>query len=102
MAYGYGTAFYGVVEPAADEQLDRLESLVPSDPAVKYEHRLISGAPADALVKMAEQEHVDLIVMGTHGRTGLSRALMGSVAEHVVRHSPCPVLTFKQPQPTPG
>jgi nucleotide-binding universal stress UspA family protein len=45
----------------------------------------------------AEREGVDLIVIGTHGRTGLARLLMGSVAESVVRRSKCPVLTVKQP-----
>jgi universal stress protein A len=41
---------------------------------------------------MAEQEHASLIVIGSHGRTGLSHVLLGSVAERVVRHAPCPVL----------
>jgi len=46
-------------------------------------------------VRAAEKEGVDLIVMGTHGRTGLSHLLMGSVAEHVIRSALCPVLTVK-------
>jgi nucleotide-binding universal stress UspA family protein len=55
---------------------------------------------------LAADEGVDLIVMGTHGRTGLMRLLMGSVAEAVVRRAPCPVLTLRQPgeaaaSPTP-
>jgi nucleotide-binding universal stress UspA family protein len=64
---------------------------------VPYEHHLITGDPATAVVQLAEEENVDMIVMGTHGRTGLSRLLMGSVAEAVVRKANCPVLTFKQP-----
>ena len=51
-----------------------------------------SGAPAARIVRYAERHGVDLIVVGTHGRTGVTRALLGSVAERVVRTAPCPVL----------
>ncbi len=47
--------------------------------------------------KLAREEQIDLIVMGTHGRTGLAHALLGSVAERVVRRAPCAVLTVKPP-----
>ncbi len=50
------------------------------------------GRPFEQIVEYAEQHHVDLIVIGSHGRTGLGRLLMGSVAERVVRHASCPVL----------
>ncbi|MDE0205602.1 MAG: universal stress protein [Candidatus Tectomicrobia bacterium] len=50
------------------------------------------GAPAQQIVETARREGADLIVMGTHGRTGLSHLLIGSVAERVVRLAPCPVL----------
>lgn len=53
-------------------------------------------APVDAIVDYARQRHIDLIVVGTHGRRGLSRALMGSVAEQVVRTAPCPVFTVHE------
>ena len=53
-----------------------------------------SGQPAREIVGAARELGVDVIVMGTHGRTGLSHALMGSVAERVVRLAPCPVLTM--------
>ena len=75
-----------------------LSEIKPADPEVPYEHRLITGDPATAVVELADEEAVDMIVMGTHGRTGLSRLLMGSVAEAVVRRAKCPVLTFKQPE----
>ena len=52
-----------------------------------------TGIPAAKIVAIAEDEETDLIVMGTHGRTGLHRILLGSVAERVVGLSPCPVLT---------
>jgi nucleotide-binding universal stress UspA family protein len=56
---------------------------------------ILAGNPARRLLEYASEEGADLIVMGTHGRTGVARALMGSVAEHVLRTAPCPVLTTK-------
>ena len=53
------------------------------------------GVPARGIVELAKADGYDLIVIGTHGRTGLSRAMMGSVAEKVVRLAPCPVLTVR-------
>lgn len=97
VAYGGGEMYYGMPEPATDDLKRMLEAITPDDPQVAYEHRLITGDPPGALVRLAESENVDLIVIGTHGRTGLSRLLMGSVAEAVVRKAPCPVLTYKQP-----
>jgi nucleotide-binding universal stress UspA family protein len=97
MAYGGGDVYYGVAEPATADLLRMLEDIKPADPQVPYQHRLITGTPASAIVRLAEDENIDMIVMGTHGRSGLSRLLMGSVAEAVVRHAKCPVLTYKQP-----
>jgi nucleotide-binding universal stress UspA family protein len=53
------------------------------------------GKPAEEIVQVARDEAVDLIVMGTHGRTGLRHVLLGSIAETVVRTAPCPVFTVK-------
>jgi nucleotide-binding universal stress UspA family protein len=64
-------------------------------PAV--EHRLAEGDAVTEIVRTAEEIEADLIVMGTHGRTGLRHLLMGSVAERVLRQAPCPVLTVKCP-----
>lgn len=69
----------------------------PSDPAVKVEYLLAEGDAAAEIVKTAAENHCGLVVMGTHGRTGLDRLLMGSVAEQVMRKAPCPVLTVKSP-----
>lgn len=52
-------------------------------------------SPGRALVEMAEDEGADLVILGSHGRSGLSRAFLGSVAERVVRHAPCPVLVVR-------
>lgn len=96
VAYGGGEMYYGVPEPASEDLQRMLEAIVPTDPSVPFEHRLTTGDPAGAIARLAEDEKADLIVMGTHGRTGLTRLLMGSVAEAVVRRAPCPVLTYKQ------
>jgi nucleotide-binding universal stress UspA family protein len=56
---------------------------------------VLSGRPAPAIVEQAKSGRCDLIVMGTHGRTGLAHLVLGSVAEHVVRKAPCPVLTVR-------
>ena len=56
---------------------------------------LSKGAPVSEILKVADEESVDLIVMSTHGRRGLTRLLMGSVAEGIVRKASCPVLTIK-------
>jgi universal stress protein A len=96
-AYTGGEFYYGIPEPSNEELERMLGELTPHDPAVPFERRLVFGSPASALIKLAEDEHVDMIVMGTHGRSGLSRVLMGSVAELIMRGARCPVLTYKAP-----
>lgn len=92
---GGGEYIYSIPEPPTQELLERLNKLVPSDPNVSVVHRLLAGDPADAILRTAKSEGVDMIVMGTHGRRGITRLLMGSVAEAVVRKAECPVLTLK-------
>jgi nucleotide-binding universal stress UspA family protein len=58
---------------------------------------VVMGMPYQRILETAADEQVDMIVMATHGRTGLSHLFMGSVAERVVRTSPCPVLTIRPP-----
>jgi len=82
---------------AAREELARLR---PTDPMVRLEHRLEEGDPATGILEVAEEAGCDLIVMGTHGRTGLTRLLAGSVAEKVMRQAPCPVMTVRAPIPS--
>jgi universal stress protein A len=60
------------------------------------EARVVPGDARDAILQTARDLGADLVVMGTHGRRGLSRMVLGSVAEHVVRRSPCPVLTIRE------
>jgi universal stress protein A len=102
LAYGGGEMYYGIPEPATEDLRKMLEKIVPPDANVPYEHHLIVGDPASGLVRLADSEGVDLIVMSTHGRTGVTRLLMGSVAEAVVRRVKCPVLTLKQPEGNPS
>ncbi|MGH7172393.1 MAG: universal stress protein [Gemmataceae bacterium] len=88
------------IAPRSEEYLqgerEKLEGLsVP--PEVHVERQVGEGDPAEEIFRAAQDLKADLIVMGTHGRTGLSRLLMGSVAEQVVRKAPCPVLTVRIP-----
>jgi universal stress protein A len=96
-AYGAGEMYYGMPDPVTDDLRKMLDQVTPTDPQIPCERRLITGDPATAIARLATDEGVELIVMGTHGRTGLMRLLMGSVAEAVVRRAPCPVLTLRQP-----
>jgi nucleotide-binding universal stress UspA family protein len=61
----------------------------------KVVHTLVEGSPKEAIVRYARTQEIDLIVLATHGRTGLAHLLIGSVAENVVRTAPCPVLTVR-------
>jgi len=78
---------------ANQAELDRLATR--RSPAT-IEIVLRTGDARDAIVDVANELHADLIVMGTHGRRGVRRALIGSIAEGVVRAAPCPVLTIRR------
>jgi len=66
-----------------------------ADGASTVTSKMITGVAWNAIVALSVESHTDLIVMGTHGRTGLKHALIGSVAEKVVRHAPCAVLVIR-------
>jgi universal stress protein A len=74
----------------------RIETVVPTEPNVAFEQCYLTGPPVAKLLKFAHDQHADLIVMGSHGRTGCMRLLMGSVAEGVVRNAECPVIVIKK------
>jgi nucleotide-binding universal stress UspA family protein len=76
---------------------ERLEQMRPEDTKVPVEHRLLEGNPAMEILGVIRDAQCDLVVMGTHGRGGVTRLLMGSVAEQVVRRASCPVLIAKAP-----
>ncbi|MFT4975062.1 MAG: nucleotide-binding universal stress UspA family protein, partial [Myxococcota bacterium] len=82
----------------AREHLDPLVSRLSAAGITSHTH-VIAGAPAAAILSVAERENVDMIVMGTHGRRGLRRLWAGSVAEEVLRKSPCPVTIVRTTDP---
>ncbi len=97
---GYGE---GVIPPAPAEFEEalrtQLEQVQPRDPRIPVTHLFVEGNAAHEILEAARDETADVIVLGTHGRTGLGRVVLGSVAEHVMRKAPCPVLTIKAPLP---
>jgi nucleotide-binding universal stress UspA family protein len=95
--YGEGDFYYGVENPDPQTLAKMLSKLAATDADVAYQHRLLCGDPAHEIVALAKRENAELIVMSSHGRTGISRALLGSVADVVVRHATCPVLVLKRP-----
>lgn len=95
--YGTGEMYYGMLDPSPDDLKRMLHEVKPTDPAVPHEYHLLTGDPAAGIVRLADEEKVDMIVLGTHGRTGLLHMLIGSTAEAIVRRANCPVLTYKQP-----
>jgi nucleotide-binding universal stress UspA family protein len=84
-------------ELKAWEGLRRLQQTAEDGYGLDIDIDLSEGEPAAEILKVARDRHCDLIVMGTHGRTGLRHLLMGSVAEKVVRKACCPVLTARSP-----
>ena len=95
----YGELGMAVPLPADfnDHLRERLSHLAPKNFDLSVETVLVEGNASREILRVAEEQHCDLIVMGTHGRTGLSRVLLGSVAEDVSRHAKLPVLTLKTP-----
>ena len=85
------------MEAAFQTQLEDQVSAL-KDEYPKITGKLVTGNTFLAIIQAARDESVDIIVMGTHGRTGLAHVLIGSVAEKVVREAPCPVLTVKHPE----
>ncbi len=78
-----------------EEALTQLRDLVPRSFSGASTVEVVRGDPADAIVQVARHHGIDLIVMSTHGRTGLAHVFLGSVAEKVVRLAPCPVLVVR-------
>jgi universal stress protein A len=89
---------------AAKDVWDDLRKLQAKDPAVRVEHEVILADRPDArhILQILEEQGCDLIVMGTHGRTGLLQRLFGSVTEDVVRRAHCPVMLVKAPAHAAG
>ncbi len=77
---------------------EQLEQVRPGNPRIAVRHQLLEGDPATEIANYSAEAGIDLIVIGTHGRTGEDRLRMGSVAEKVMRESPCSVLVVKLPR----
>ena len=95
-----GEVVWDLFQPSQDykEALEeKLHMLAAPDPRIPMEFRLEEGDPGKQILRVAQDTKCDLIVMGTHGRTGLAHLILGSVAEEVVRKAPCAVLTMKIP-----
>jgi len=75
---------------ALQERAERVRSA-----GLEVEVRVEAGSPVELIARTAEENRIDLVVIGTHGRTGLAHVLLGSVAERTVRTAPCPVLTVR-------
>jgi nucleotide-binding universal stress UspA family protein len=90
------------------EQRQRLEDVVSRaestlrESGFATEGRVLTGDPREALLHVAQSERADLIVVGSRGRTGLAKLMLGSVSSHVVTHAPCSVLVVKQAVRTAG
>lgn len=87
-----GFAYVPDPRPELEEKLSHVAN---EELPIAVERELRVGVPAQEIVEFAREHNCDLIVMGTHGRTGLSHLLMGSVAENVVRRAPCPVMVVR-------
>jgi nucleotide-binding universal stress UspA family protein len=94
--FGYPPTVVDTLDQAVRIQIEeRLTALASQGPA-KMETLVRLGQPYFEIVAAAKDLNADLIIISTHGRTGLTHALLGSTAERVVRHAPCPVLTVRQ------
>lgn len=105
LAQAWAAEVYVASMPQLREEIDkesrqRLASMLTDEERRRYrvETALLAGNPFVEIVRYAKAHNVDLIVMGTHGRGPIAHMLLGSVAEKVVRKSPCPVLTVRDAQ----
>ena len=97
LSEGYAPNVPDLMQETINDAVERLASLQASvfPPGSDVDTVAYVGRPAPTILEYAKAGGVDLIVMGTHGRTGLSHLIMGSVAEKVLRAAPCPVLTVR-------
>lgn len=97
---GFYSVPEGFYQEMRDDAVRRLDEFVEPArrPGKGVVREIKEGAPFVEIIRYARKQGIDLIVMGTHGRSGLSHLLIGSVAERVVRKAPCPVLTVHPPE----
>ena len=87
--------FVGEIVTGAEQSMDEFIAEAFTDPTVKVEGKILSGYAAQEIIGYANNNEMDIIVMGTHGRTGIDRMLFGSVAEKVVKTATMPVMTIR-------
>ncbi len=97
-AEGFSVPLFEAVEEWRQQAALRLRALVPEADRGRVTIASIVATPCAAILDYAESHAVDLIVMGTHGRGGVTHLLLGSIAERIVRRAPCPVLTVRHPE----
>lgn len=90
-----GTTEAGGVDVEASNARDQVEQLLTESGTPRFRVLIEKGNPSAEIIRAARNEGVDLIVLSTHGRTGMSHMIMGSTAENVVRLAPCPVLVVR-------
>ena len=103
---GYGSEGFVFIEPEFQSQVEaaarqRARALLSDEDRreLRAEAVVVTAiSPAAAIADYARREQIDLIIVGTHGRSGVAHLMMGSVAERVVRTAPCPVLTVRHPE----
>jgi nucleotide-binding universal stress UspA family protein len=107
LAHAWAAEVYVAAVPNLREEIEResqqrLSAMLPEADRkrLRAEIALLSGNPFIEIIRYAKAQDIDLIVMGTHGRGPIAHMLLGSVAEKVVRKSPCPVLTVRDAQHT--
>ena len=105
LAHAWAAEVYVASAPNLREEIEResrlrLETMLPEAERERLQARvaLLAGNPFIEIIRYAKANDIDLIVMGTHGRGPIAHMLLGSVAEKVVRKSPCPVLTVRDAQ----
>lgn len=83
------------------EEREKLAALVEPGSPVEVESLTVEGMAANEILRVATERHCDLIILGSHGRTGIGRVMMGSVAEEISRKAPCPVMIVRTPHTIP-
>ncbi|OHB39259.1 MAG: hypothetical protein A3C38_06425 [Planctomycetes bacterium RIFCSPHIGHO2_02_FULL_50_42] len=103
-SFGHESPLDTEIPKPSPETLERIRKELAEDlvhekdgKRVAVEAIVVVGKPIEEILKVAKEKKIDLIVMGTHGRTGIPHVVIGSVAENVVRKASCPVLTVRHP-----
>ncbi len=97
-AEGFAVPLLEVVDQWQKDALERLRTSMPAEDRARVIVECRIASPYPEILRYAAEHDIDLIVMGTHGRGGVTHMLLGSIAEKVIRRAPCPVLTVRHPQ----